>query len=68
MKDGIARIVATLPEAPNPMEEIEWGFSRRAAETAEKSKIIGDGKILMIKISNKIGVRLNRLGGRPCGE
>jgi hypothetical protein len=29
MKDGMTRIVDGLPEAPNPMEEIEWGFSRR---------------------------------------
>lgn len=40
MKDGITRIVNGLPEPPSPMEEVECGFSRRVAETAEKSKTI----------------------------
>jgi hypothetical protein len=40
MKDGMTRIIDGLREAPNPMEEIEWGFSRREPNQHKKCWLI----------------------------
>jgi hypothetical protein len=41
MKGGITRIVNGLPEPPGTIEGVKREFSRRVAETAEKSQTIG---------------------------